>query len=31
VRENLGEFETLTSVEKAKRMLGFQPKYSWRD
>jgi nucleoside-diphosphate-sugar epimerase len=31
VRENLGEFETLTSIEKAKRMLGFQPRYSWRD
>ena len=31
VRDGLGEFETLTSIDKAKRMLGWEPKYSWRD
>jgi nucleoside-diphosphate-sugar epimerase len=25
-----GEFETLLSIDKAKRMLGYQPKHTWR-
>ncbi|SHI67268.1 NAD-dependent epimerase/dehydratase family protein [Wenxinia saemankumensis] len=31
VRKEMGETETFYSNEKAKRMLGFQPKHSWRD
>jgi nucleoside-diphosphate-sugar epimerase len=27
----LGEHETLLSIEKAKRMLGYAPEHSWRD
>ncbi len=30
IRGDLGEFETLTSIAKARRLLGFEPKYSWR-
>ena len=30
VRE-VGEHETLLSIEKARRLLGFQPQHSWRD
>lgn len=26
-----GEYETLLSIEKAKRLLGYEPRYSWRD
>jgi len=26
----LGEFETLLSIEKARRMLGYSPRHSWR-
>ena len=25
-----GEFETLLSIAKARRLLGYAPKYSWR-
>ena len=28
--EGTGEFETLISIEKAKKLLGFQPQYTWR-
>lgn len=28
--EPLGEFETLLSIEKAKRLLGYAPAHSWR-
>ncbi len=31
VRHELGEHETLLSIEKARRMLGYEPQYSWRD
>lgn len=31
VREIDGEFGTLLSIEKARRMLGYLPRYSWRD
>lgn len=30
-RQPLGGFETLLSSEKAKRLLGWQPKYRWRE
>jgi len=31
IRGELGEFETLLSVGKARRLLGYQPAWSWRD
>jgi nucleoside-diphosphate-sugar epimerase len=31
LREGTGEHETLLSIEKARRMLGYQPQHSWRD
>ena len=31
VRKELGEHETLLSIDKARRMLGFEPAFSWRD
>ena len=31
VRGDRGEHETLLSIEKAKRLLGYQPAYGWRD
>jgi nucleoside-diphosphate-sugar epimerase len=31
VTRELGEFETLLSIEKARRLLGYEPRYSWRD
>lgn len=31
VREQLGEFETLLSIDRARSVLGYAPKYSWRD
>jgi nucleoside-diphosphate-sugar epimerase len=30
LRGDLGEFETLLSIAKARRMLGYAPKFSWR-
>ena len=30
VRHQLGEHETLLSIDKAKRMLGYAPQYDWR-
>lgn len=29
IRGNLDEFETIFSIEKARRMLGYAPKYTW--
>ena len=29
--KDVGEHETLLSIDKAKRMLGFAPEHSWRD
>jgi nucleoside-diphosphate-sugar epimerase len=26
-----GEYDTLLSVEKARRLLGYEPQHSWRD
>ncbi len=31
VTRPLGEHETLLSIDKARRVLGFDPQYSWRD
>ena len=30
VRKELGEHETLLSIDKARRVLGFEPEHSWR-
>jgi nucleoside-diphosphate-sugar epimerase len=27
----VGEFDTLLAIDRAKRVLGYQPRYSWRD
>ncbi|WP_432829920.1 NAD-dependent epimerase/dehydratase family protein [Dactylosporangium sp. CA-092794] len=31
VRKDLGEFETLLSVDRAREVLGYSPAHSWRD
>ena len=31
VRRELGEHETLLSIDKARRLLGYEPEHSWRD
>jgi UDP-glucose 4-epimerase len=31
VRRQLGEHETLLCIDKARRVLGYQPEHSWRD
>lgn len=31
VRRKLGEHETLLSIDKARRVLGYEPRHSWRD
>ncbi|MCW2975004.1 MAG: NAD-dependent epimerase/dehydratase [Actinomycetia bacterium] len=31
LRDGVGEFETLLSIEKARRLLGYEPAFSWRD
>ncbi|GAA2578090.1 NAD(P)-dependent oxidoreductase [Dactylosporangium fulvum] len=31
VRKDLGEFETLLSIDRAREVLGYAPKHSWRD
>jgi nucleoside-diphosphate-sugar epimerase len=31
VRKALGEHETLLSIEKARRVLGYEPEFSWRE
>ena len=30
VTKDLGEHETLLSIEKARRLLGFAPEHTWR-
>jgi nucleoside-diphosphate-sugar epimerase len=30
VNDGVGEFETLLSIGKARRLLGYEPQYSWR-
>ncbi len=31
VRRDLGEHETLLGIDKARRLLGYEPRHSWRD
>lgn len=31
VRRSVGEHETLLSIDKARRVLGYEPTHSWRD
>ena len=31
VKKELAEHETLLSIEKARKVLGYEPKFSWRD
>jgi nucleoside-diphosphate-sugar epimerase len=31
VRRDLGEHETLLGIDKARRVLGYEPQHSWRD
>jgi UDP-glucose 4-epimerase len=31
VRKDLSEHETLLSIEKARRVLGYEPTHTWRD
>ncbi len=31
VTKELGEHETLLSIDKARRILGYEPEHSWRD
>lgn len=31
VTKDLGEHETMLSIDKARRLLGFEPKHSWRN
>jgi nucleoside-diphosphate-sugar epimerase len=31
LRNGVGEFGTLLSIEKARRLLGYEPAFSWRD
>jgi nucleoside-diphosphate-sugar epimerase len=31
VREGVGDHDTLLSIEKARRLLGYEPQHSWRD
>jgi nucleoside-diphosphate-sugar epimerase len=31
VRKHLGDHETLLSIDKARRLLGYEPVHSWRD
>ena len=30
LHKEIGDFETLLSIDKARRMLGYNPQYSWR-
>lgn len=31
IRKDVAEFETLLSIDKARRLLGYEPRFSWRD
>jgi len=31
LRGEVGQFETLLSIRKARRLLGYEPRFSWRD
>jgi hypothetical protein len=28
---SVGDFDTLLSIEKARKLLGYEPRHSWRD
>ena len=30
-RSTAGDFDTLLSIQKARRLLGYEPRWSWRD
>jgi len=30
-RQTDGDFDTLLSIDKARRLLGYEPQHSWRD
>jgi nucleoside-diphosphate-sugar epimerase len=31
MKKDVGEHETLLSIDKARRLLGYSPEHSWRD
>ena len=31
LRDGVGDTETLLSIDKARRVLGYEPAYTWRD
>lgn len=31
IKPTIGEYKTLLSIDKARQLLGYEPKYSWRD
>jgi nucleoside-diphosphate-sugar epimerase len=31
IRDGTGDFDTLLSIAKARRGLGYEPRYSWRE
>ncbi len=31
LRREVSDHETLLSIDKARRLLGYEPEYSWRD
>ena len=31
IKEGAADFETLLSIDKARKRLGFEPRHSWRD
>ena len=31
ISAELGEHDTLLSIDKARRLLGYEPRHSWRD
>jgi len=31
LRDGVGEFDTLLGIDKARRLLGYAPRYSWRE
>jgi hypothetical protein len=31
IRKELGEHETMLSIDKARRVLGYEPAHSWRE
>jgi nucleoside-diphosphate-sugar epimerase len=31
LRDGIGDFDTLLSIDKARRLLGYAPRHSWRN